>query len=199
MRVTSRRSGDTYDIDALRHRDPAVMDAVVRNESARVYSCIRRLIRDADEAQSLVQETFLQAIRKIDSFRGDAKLSTWLCSIGINLARASLRKSTRYDLLEESDLDRLQPSFTSGGRHASSVAHWNPEEAIERDEMKSIIHNAIDRLPDGYRTVIVLRDIQEMEAEEVAQIMGISDGAMRVRLHRARQALRKLLDDQISH
>ena len=78
---------ESHDISALKARDAAALDRLVREESDRVYRCIGRMVRDPDEVQSLTQETFLQAIQNIESFRGDAKVSTWLCSIAINLAR----------------------------------------------------------------------------------------------------------------
>jgi RNA polymerase sigma-70 factor (ECF subfamily) len=184
-------------VELLRQRDADAINQLVRKESGLVFRCIRRLVHDDDEAQSLVQETFLQALTKLDSFRGDSKFSTWLCAIAINLARGALRKRARYDLLEEQDIDRLQPTFTAGGRHTERYTDWNPESEMEKQEMQTLLHNAIDRLPESYRTVVILRDIQEIPSDEVAQILNISEGAMRVRLHRARQTLRTLLDDQI--
>lgn len=196
--VTSSSIRDTYDVEALRRRDAGELERLVRNESDRIFRCVRRLIRDDDEARSLVQETFLQAIGKFEGFRGDSKVSTWLCAIAINLARSALRKSSRLDPLEEDDIDRLQPAFTASGRHADSYTDWNPEAFVERNESHRLLHDAIDRLPEAYKTVIVLRDMEELPAEEVAEILGLTEGTMRVRLHRARQALRKLLDVYLS-
>jgi RNA polymerase sigma-70 factor (ECF subfamily) len=186
---------ESYDIDALRAKQPDALNQLVRQESPRVFRCIARLIHDKDEAQSLTQETFLQALLNLDSFRGESKLSTWLCAIGINLARAALRKSKRYDVVGDAEIERLLPSFSASGGHSEVYAPWNPEKQAEKNERISHVHAAINRLPDDYRMVVILRDLEELSTAETAQILGISEGAVRVRLHRARQALRTLLHD----
>lgn len=181
------------DLDALLKGDATAFEQLVRQESLRLYRVIVRIVRDEDEAQSVLQETFLQAYRRLPTFRGEAKITTWLFAIGINLARASLRKSRRYDTYEEQDIERLQPAFMKG-MYVQQYGPWRPDETAERAERKRIVHEAIDRLPPDYRTVVMLRDIEELPTAEVAEILEISEGAVRVRLHRARQALRAVLD-----
>lgn len=151
------------------------------------------MIRDEDEIKNLTQETFLQAILNIESFRGESKVSTWLCSIAINLARAYLRKSKRYDVLAEEDIESLVPSFGILGHSREMYAAWDPERSIEKNERIAAVHGALDQMPDDYRAIIVLRDLEELSTQEVAEVLGISDGAVRVRLHRARQVLRSLI------
>jgi RNA polymerase sigma-70 factor (ECF subfamily) len=140
-----------------------------------------------------MQETFLQAFERIHTFRRESKLTTWLYAIGINLSRAALRKSRRTTALEEGDLDRLQPSFARG-MYRDAGQDWNPQKLAEQSEVQRIVRQAIDRLPEDYRVVVTLRDIQELPTADVAEVLGISEGAVRVRLHRARQALKTLLD-----
>jgi RNA polymerase sigma-70 factor (ECF subfamily) len=190
---------ETHDIDAIKARDPKALDLLVREESARVFRCISRLIRDPDETESLTQETFLQAIQNIESFRGDSKISTWLCSIAINLARGHLRKSKRYDVLEESDIEGLMPTFGPSGRGQEVHSDWHPERYTEKAERIAMVHEALEKLPEDYRTVIGLRDLDELTTQEVAELLEISEGAVRVRLHRARQALRALIDQKMSN
>ena len=185
---------ESHDIEALKAKNPEALDRLVREESGRVYRCVSRMIRDEDEVRNLTQETFLQAIQNIESFRGEAKISTWLCSIGINLARAYLRKSRRYDVMAEEDIEALLPSFSAFGRAQEEYRDGNPEKFTEKEERSRMLYEALDRLPEDYKTVIVLRDLEELNTQEVAEILGSSEGAVRVRLHRARQALRKLLD-----
>ncbi len=189
---------ETHDIEALKARDPRALDRLVREESGRVYRCVGRFVRDEDEVRNLTQETFLQAIQNIDSFRGEAKVSTWLCSIAINLARAHLRKTRRYDVMAEEDLENLLPTFGLLGHDSESYRDWHPEKFTEREERVSMVHQALERLPEDYRTIIVLRDLEELSTQEVAELIGSSEGAVRVRLHRARQALRKLLDKRMT-
>ncbi len=167
---------------------------MVREESSRLYHVILRIVKDKDEAESIMQETFLQAYKSMDSFRGDSKLSTWLIGIGINLARSSRRKTSRYETMGEEDMERLQPSFRMGG-YTQEYKPWRPDKTAEKSQRREIIHRAIDKLSDTYREIIILRDIEQLSTSEAAEALDISEGAARVRLHRARQALRALLDD----
>ena len=102
------------DTEAVLRGDREAFEHLVHQESPRLFRVIARIVKDDDEARSVMQETFLQAYQRLHSFRRESKLTTWLYAIGINLARASLRKTRRYDLLEEGDIDRLQPSFSKG-------------------------------------------------------------------------------------
>lgn len=140
-----------------------------------------------------MQETFLQAYESLDSFRGDSKFTTWLYSIGINLARAWYRKQRRHNLLDEGEIDGLQPSF-AWGRYTQLYEPWQPDEVASKSERRDIVHEAISQLPENYRVVIELRDIQEFSTAETAEVLKMSAVAVRVRLHRARQALRALLE-----
>ena len=181
------------DVDAILAGDVQAFEELVRQESPRLYRLIVRIVRDPDEAQNVLQETFLQALRGLPGFRGDARITTWLYGIGINQARAALRKNRRYQTLEEQDIDRLQPSFRAGA-YVEPPRAWNPARVAEQSERQRLVREAIDQLPESYREIVVLRDIEELSTLETARILEISEGAVRVRLHRARQALRTLLD-----
>ena len=183
----------SLDVDAILRGDHEAFAALVRQESPRLYRVLLRFVHDPDEARSVMQETFLQAYERRDTFRGDAKLTTWLYAIGINLARAAHRKQIRRRVLTEQDMERLQPSFQEG-MLTGAFSRWNPGQQVERSERQRLVHEAIERLSDSYREVVILRDIEQLSTAEAAQVLGISEGATRVRLHRARQALRALLD-----
>lgn len=193
---TAPASGDdrsVVDVDAILRGDQKAFEALVIAESPRLYRLLLRIVRDPDETRSVMQETFLQAYKRLETFRGDAKLTTWLYGIGINQARAALRRMRRYHTLDERDIDRLQPSF-HGGMYADRYQTWSPDRLAELGERRRLVREAIDRLPDNYRMVIVLRDMEELSTAETARILEIGEGAVRVRLHRARQALRTMLD-----
>lgn len=155
-----------------------------------------RVLNNEEEARNVLQETFLQAYQRLGTFRRESKVTTWLYAIGINLARAARRKLTRYETLSEEDLDRLQPKYMVGMRRERYQA-WDPQKLIESDERKRIVHETILRLPEDYRIVVTLRDIEEMSTSDVASMLDISEGAVRVRLHRARLALKKLLTAEL--
>ena len=190
---TKQTHNTPIDTEAVLRGDRKAFERLVHQESPRLFRIIVRILKDEDEARSVMQETFLQAYLRLHSFRRESKLTTWLYAIGINLARASLRKTRRYELLEEADIERLQPSF-SKGMYAQKYPAWNPHQLAERAERRRIVHEAIDQLPPNYRLVVILRDIEQLSTAEAARILEISEGALRVRLHRARQALRALLE-----
>lgn len=186
-----------YDVAAILAGDKSAFEDMVRAESGRLFRVILRVIRDEDEAQSIMQETFLQAFRRLDSFRKESKFSTWLYAIGINLARGAVRKLSRSNSIGDEDLERLQPQFKDGMAMSPSIP-WAPDRLLERRELHRVVRDAISRLPEDYRIVLNLRDIEEIATPEVAEMLEISEGAVRVRVHRARQALRKLLEEYMS-
>lgn len=191
-RINSHKILEPINLETLLKGDHAEFERLVRNESPRLFRVIMRLLNDEEEAKNVLQETFLQAYQRLDTFRREAKITTWLYAIGINLARASRRKTSRYDTLSEQDLDRLQPSYVAGMRREKYEA-WNPQKILEIEERDRLVHEAIMKLPDDYRVVVTLRDIEQQSTADVAKMLEISEGAVRVRLHRARQALGKLL------
>ncbi|NND72449.1 MAG: sigma-70 family RNA polymerase sigma factor [Rhodothermales bacterium] len=187
---------EQIDLEALLSGDHDAFEQLVENESARLFRVIMRVLNNEEEARNVLQETFLQAYQRLGTFRRESKVTTWLYAIGINLARAARRKLTRYETLSEEDLDRLQPKYMVGMRRERYQA-WDPQKLIESDERKRIVHETILRLPEDYRIVVTLRDIEEMSTSDVASMLDISEGAVRVRLHRARLALKKLLTAEL--
>lgn len=185
------------DIDALLAGSPDEFEKLVRQESARLFRIIARLIGDDIEAESVLQETYLQAFLRLHTFRRESKFTTWLYAIGINLARAQKRKLSRTVPLDDQDIERMQPAF-SRGMYRDKPESWDPQKIALKNERKKLVHEAIDLLPPDYRTVLLLRDIEENNTDDVALMLEISSGAVRVRLHRARQALKKLLDPHFS-
>lgn len=177
----------------LRSGEAAAFEELVRSAGPRLLAVTRRLLRNEDDARDAVQEAFLSAFRGLSGFDGNCHLLTWLHRIAVNAGLMKLRGRRRRP---EAPIDDLLPDFDETGHHLTSIEPWRPEPllALEREEVRSGVRAAIDRLPDSYRTVLLLRDIEDMSTEETAQALGVSENAVKVRLHRARQALRKLLD-----
>jgi RNA polymerase sigma-70 factor (ECF subfamily) len=132
----------------------------------------------------------------MDRFEGQAKLSTWLHRIVVNAALMKLR--TRRRKPEES-LEPLLPAFRENGHHADKFSVWDDpaDQLAAREETRQVVRDAILSLPDTYREVLVLRDIEEMNTDETARALGITPNAVKIRLHRARLALRTLLDPHL--
>jgi RNA polymerase sigma-70 factor (ECF subfamily) len=158
-----------------------------------MLSVARRILKSDDEAHDATQEAFLQAFRAIGGFQGDALLSTWLHRITVNACLMRLRHRKRHPELAIED---LLPTFDDTGHRVEASAEWTDDvaERMESAQLRKVVRDAIDRLPENYRTVLVLRDIEGLSTEESAQALGIRPEAAKMRLHRARQALRTLLE-----
>jgi RNA polymerase sigma-70 factor (ECF subfamily) len=152
----------------------------------------RRYLKSPADVADVVQESFIAVFEGIDRFAGQAQLRTWMHRIVVNKALMRLRTQKRHG---EVAIDDLLPRFLPDGHQALETQPWRPgadAELVSR-HTQAQVRRAIDQLPEAYRTVLLLRDIDEIESSEAAQLLGITEGALRVRLHRARQALRGLL------
>lgn len=168
---------------------------LVRSTMAALLATARRLLRNEEEARDAVQAAYIQAWRALPRFRGESKLSTWLHRIVVNECLMRLRTRKRDEELD----DDLLPRFLEDGHAAEPATDWS-ESAIamlEREETRELVQRNIAKLPDAYRTVLTLRDIEEIEPAEAAKMLGISTNLLKVRLHRARQALRTLLEREL--
>lgn len=196
-REARRAASDEGDlIGRLRAGDDAAYEEMVRTHAGRMMAVAQRLMRHEEDARDVVQDAFLSAFRSLDRFQGDARLSTWLHRIVVNAALMRLR--TRRRKPEES-IEDLLPTFTEDGHQAHPASPWREtaDRALMRREARESVREGIERLPESYRTVLVLRDIEGLDTEEAAEAMGMTTSAVKTRLHRARQALRQLLDPQM--
>ena len=178
---------------ALRAGDPAAYESLVCTHGGRMLAVARRMLRCEEESRDAVQDAFLQAFRALPRFAGQSCLGTWLHRIVVNASLMRLR--SRRSKPEES-IEPLLPTFLEDGHKAIPAVGW-PEPCdrlLERREVRRMVRESIDRLPDTYRTVLLLRDIEEMSTAEVAEALAITENAVKIRLHRARQALRELVD-----
>jgi len=164
---------------------------LIRPYERLVYVTIYAILKNEAEAEDGAQETMISAFRNLKSFRGEAKFSTWLVTIAMNEARKRLRKakSAREDSLDDT-IEDTQGDFTP-----AVLTDWReiPLERLERKELKEKLQEAVRILPEKYREVFVLRDIEELNQEETAAALGINTTLVKVRLHRARMMLQKLL------
>ena len=159
----------------------------------RMLSTVRRMVRSEDDAHDVVQEAFLLAFRSLPSFEGRSRLSTWLHRIAVNVALMKLRSRKRRP---ELSIEDQLPRFGADGRRvleAHDFADLTPADSLEREQMRVLVRQCMDRLPDSYRVVLLLRDIEDLSTEEAAEALGIRTVALKVRLHRARQALKTLV------
>ncbi len=184
-------NGDTPLVERLRRGDEAAFASLVEQFGPRMLAATRRILVQEEEAQDAVQEAFFQAFRALGQFSGQSSLGTWIHRIAINAALMRLRSKKRRP---ESSIEDLLPKFDGGGHQIDAQTWADPESVCSAEEMKRIVRRGIEELPESFRTVLVLRDIEELDTEETAQLIGISSNAVKVRLHRARQALKTLIE-----
>jgi RNA polymerase sigma-70 factor (ECF subfamily) len=178
----------------LRAGDDAAFEQLVREQAPRMLAVARRLLGDGEDARDAVQDAFVSAFRGLGSFAGQARVSTWLHRIVVNAALMKLRTRRRKP---EQPLDGLLPRYEADGHRRDPGGPWQPSERLERRELRKLVRDGIERLPEAHRTVLVLRDIEGLDTAEVAERLGVSTGVVKTRLHRARQALRTLLDPHL--
>ncbi|KAB2957797.1 MAG: sigma-70 family RNA polymerase sigma factor [Thermoanaerobaculia bacterium] len=189
---TAPGSDESALLAGLRRGEERAFERLVALHGGRLLAAARRLLGSEEEARDALQEAFLQAFRGLAGFREDARLSTWLHRIVVNAALMRLRGRRSHP---EEPIEPLLPTFREDGHPTRFFVAWGPgpESAAARAELAARVRAAIRNLPESHRTVLVLRDLEELETSEVAQLLGITPNAVKIRLHRARQALRQLL------
>lgn len=180
-------------VEALRRGDDGVFETIVRQYSPRMLATARRMMRDEAAAQDCVQDAFLSAYSKIGEFEARSTLATWLHRITVNAALMKLRTNRRR---REDPIDPLLPTFDDYGCRIGPLSPIpvSADALIEQEQVRQTVLAKIGELPDSYRIVLMLRDIEELDTQEVANMLDVSQGAVKIRLHRARSALKKLLE-----
>ncbi len=153
----------------------------------------RRMLGGEEDAQDAVQEAFLSAFKSLDRFDERSLLTTWLHRITVNACLMRLRSKRRRP---ERSLDDLLPTFRTDGHQTIPAGTWKPDPAagIQREELCALVRTRIDELPAAYHEIILLRDIAQLDTEQTADLLGITVPGVKTRLHRARQALKTMLD-----
>ncbi len=157
---------------------------IVAQYDKRIYNLVLRLVRDVDDAADITQETFLRAFKAWDRFEARSKPYTWLCQIAINLSRNRARDRARWN---EEPVEE----------HAIMSPEPSPEQVLQKAELAELVRRAIDELPGNYRIVAVLRDLQGLTYQEIAEASGLSLEVIKTRLARARGMMRKKLEGYI--
>jgi RNA polymerase sigma-70 factor (ECF subfamily) len=164
-------------LEAARRGEPGAFEELVERTHRRVYTLAHRLVGDRHEAEDVAQEAYMRAYRSLRGFRGEARFETWLYRITTNAAMSHLRRRGRFgDVLAEGD-ERL----------SREPEPRDLDEVVERDE----VERALAALPPGQRTVVLLKDVYGFSCQEIGDEIGISEGAVKVRLHRARRRLKE--------
>jgi RNA polymerase sigma-70 factor (ECF subfamily) len=171
---------------------PLTPEQIFRDYAPRVYTLARRMLGNDADAEDVTQDVLLQVVRKLNTFRGESQFPTWLHRVTVNAALSKRRQRAQRQERETPDpLDQ----FLDNGHHHAAVRPWavDPEqEALDR-ETQQLIEQAITDLPENYRDVYVLADVEGLSNPEIAEILGLNVGAVKSRLHRARLLMRDAL------
>jgi RNA polymerase sigma-70 factor (ECF subfamily) len=187
----------------LRAGSAGAFEHLVRAFGPAMRAVIRRMVKSDDDADEALQEAFLAAFKAIERFEGRCALGTWLHRIAVNAALMKLRaRASRTQAAGRAgheDVDELLPEFAGQGVFRQPPGRWCelPEDPLVRGELCAQVRAAIAGLPEVYREVLLLRDIEELSNEALASALGVSVNAAKIRVHRARQALRSLLEPRI--
>jgi RNA polymerase sigma-70 factor (ECF subfamily) len=180
-------------VSRARARDGAAFRAIMRMHNQKLYRLARSIVRNDSEAEDIVQETYVTAFAHLASFRGEASLATWLSRIAINEALGRMRRKRRAAavIMSEPLVDAQIIPFPL------AVSSDDPERSMAQKQILKLVEQATDALPDAYRTVFVARAIEGLSIEETAELLGIKPQTVKTRLHRARDLVRKQIDERI--
>lgn len=191
--LTGGELGDEALIALLCSGDKSATEHFVQGNIGWMLAVSRRFLRDTAMSEDAVQNAFVNIFRALERFEGRSTLKTWMHRIVVNESLAILRKNNR---LKENSIDDLQPEFDENGCRYEDrwTAFETPENMLQQSQVRDQVHERINALPDNYRIILLLRDIEEMSTAEVAAMLDLSETNVKVRLHRARSALKKLLE-----
>lgn len=186
-------SNDATLLLGMQAGDDGAFEDCLRLYCNRMLATARRILKNEEEAKDAVQDAFLSAFKSIGEFEGRSQLGTWLCRIVVNAALGRLRAMKRHP---ERSIDELLPRFAADEHHLEPPVPWKetPDSSIQKAETRELVQRCIDQLPESYRIVLLLRDIEGVATDEAAKLLDTSVAVVKTRLHRARQALRTLLD-----
>lgn len=183
---------ETTLLAALKAGDDAAFETLVRTSSQRLMAVARRFARTEEDAQDILQTAYMNAFRAVQKFEGQSQMSTWLHRIVVNTALMKLRSQRTKP---EESVEALLPTFKTDGHHAERFRDWSvpADVLVQRAETRATVRASIAELPEAYRSVLLLRDIEERSTRDVAEALELTPAAVKTRLHRARQALSTLL------
>lgn len=184
-------------VQLARQRNADAFRIIMQRNNQRLFRVARSVVQDDSEAEDVVQQAYVDAFASLGSFRGDSSLPTWLTRITLNEALGRLRRQRPMV-----DLEVLDADSTTGTSQVIPFplmsASADPERAAAQSQIRHLIERAIDDLPEIFRTVFVMRDVEEMSIEETADFLGLPPATVKTRLHRARRQLRRALDEKVA-
>ena len=180
---------DTIVIRRVLSGEKELFEILLKRYNQTLYRVIRSYLKDEDDVEDTMQEAYLKAFSKLQQFKGNSSFSTWLIRIGINEALQRIRSLTRNKSVYEHKDDLHAETILQ----IPDAQHMNPEKNIINKELVALIERSIDQLPDKYRTIYMLKEVEGLENEEIASCLSISSTNVKVRLHRAKELLKETI------
>jgi RNA polymerase sigma-70 factor (ECF subfamily) len=181
-------------VERARAKDEAAFEELVGRYDDKLYRLAMRFVRNETDAQEILQDAFLSAWRNLPAFEGRAQFGSWMYRVTVNAALMLLRSRNRHPEVTVDDIEptALNNAVAESGQSMRGSADWSQraDEQLQSQEMRAHIQASVDSLPEGLRTVFLLRDVEELSTEDTAEMLGLSVPAVKTRLHRARLALR---------
>jgi RNA polymerase sigma-70 factor, ECF subfamily len=197
IEAVSDKLSDAELVRRIAAQDHEAFRVLMKRHNQMLYRAARSVLKNEAEAEDAVQEAYMQAYRAMGHFRGDAKLSTWLVRIVVNESITRLNKHARRAEVIRLEGDDLQQDQHSSEDSMNESAPDNPDKAAQRSETRRLLEAKIDELPDAFRTVFVLRAVEEFSVEEAAAALDIPEATVRSRFFRARGLLRESLSREL--
>ena len=185
-------------VERLRARDERAFNELVRAHERRVFGLVFRMVGNCEEAEDLAQEVFVRVFEAIDQFRGDARLSTWIYRIAVNLCQNRSKYLSRRHSNKQDDIEALgdrSPMTDAKGTTAGSIER--PDDLLVGKQVERVVQEAIDSLEPEFKEALILRDVEDLSYEEIAQITGLPDGTVKSRIHRARTQLKAAIERKL--
>ncbi len=186
--ATNSEITDAYVIDQVLDGDTAIYEVLVRRYNTKLYRVAKGILKDEDDIEDVMQDTYIKAYEKLNQFKGKAQFSTWLTRILINEALASQKRNSKYlpyDLAQINDAQEYQPDIE------------NKEKLEMQQNAKKLLEAAIASLPEKYRVIFMLREVEKLSVTDTASLLDISEENVKVRLHRAKGLLKSTLKDSM--
>jgi RNA polymerase sigma-70 factor (ECF subfamily) len=184
-------------VERARAKDVVAFEELVGRYEGKLYRLAMRFVRNETDAQEILQDAFLSAWRNLPAFEGRAQFGSWMYRVTVNAALMLLRSRNRHPEVAVDDIEPtlLNDAVAQSGQIMGTSSDWSqrPDEQLQSEQLRQHIQVSVDALPDGLRTVFLLRDVEELSTEDTADMLGLSVPAVKTRLHRARLALREAI------
>lgn len=202
--AAQQKLDDAQLVSLAKQGNTTAFETLIKRYEDRIYSLAYRILHDKEEAYDVLQETAIKAFTNLNKFKGKSSFSTWLYKIALNIILMRKRKqkslAKKMPIVEVEDETTVANIAKISSDSPQEIIDWsdNPVVDLEREELNKVLIDSVNKLPEKYRNVVILKDLEQRSIEEIAKILGLSIPAVRTRLHRGRLYLRWLLDKYVT-